>query len=95
MKLVYTPQALAELDAVLGHIESHSPRGGGRVKHRIRATLDLLLRYPLAGRSTSVAGLHRIVVTPYPYLVFYRPSEVEVVVIAIRHAARDPGSMPG
>jgi toxin ParE1/3/4 len=33
--------------------------------------------------------------TPYPYLVFYEISETEIIIHAVRHAARDPSGMPG
>lgn len=39
--------------------------------------------------------MRRIVATPYPYLIFYEATEDEVVILGIRHAARDPASMPG
>jgi plasmid stabilization system protein ParE len=35
------------------------------------------------------------VVVPYPYLVFYEVTDEEIIVHAVRHGARDPGSMPG
>jgi toxin ParE1/3/4 len=49
---------------------------------------------PGLGRRTSNGRLRRIGATPYPYLVFYEWTADEVIVIAIRHAARDPASMP-
>jgi toxin ParE1/3/4 len=32
---------------------------------------------------------------PYPYLIFYEATESEIIIHAVRHAARDPSSMPG
>jgi toxin ParE1/3/4 len=34
-------------------------------------------------------------VTPYPYLVFYEATDAEIIIHAVRHAARDPSGMPG
>ena len=31
----------------------------------------------------------------YPYLIFYEVHDAEIVVIGIRHGARDPSTMPG
>lgn len=95
MKLLFTPQALVELDGVLGQIREQSPQGAKRVQQRIKATIDLVARHPHAGQRTNVPGLRRIVVTPFPYLIFYQPGDEAVVVIGVRHAARDPESMPG
>ena len=79
MKLRYTPAALAELVAVLDTIAEQSPTGARRVQARIKAMTELLLRHPHAGQSTNLP---------------YEPHADEVIVIGIRHAARDPASMP-
>ncbi|MRI52403.1 type II toxin-antitoxin system RelE/ParE family toxin [Methylobacterium sp. DB1607] len=95
MRLRYTPDAAAELDAVLTYIAERSPQGAHRVQRRIQATIDLLKRHPRIGRATSLLFMRRIVATPYPYLIFYEASEDEIVIIGIRHATQDPKSMPG
>jgi len=38
--------------------------------------------------------LRRIVVYPYPYLIFYQILDDEIVIHGVRHAARKPSSMP-
>jgi len=50
-----------------------------------------LRQFPLSGQLTSESGLRRIVTLPYPYLVFYEATTEEVVIIGVRHAAREPG----
>ncbi|WP_246685647.1 MULTISPECIES: type II toxin-antitoxin system RelE/ParE family toxin [unclassified Methylobacterium] len=60
----------------------------------MHATLDLLLLHPESGRGTRLSEPRRIAANPYPYGVFYEVSGDTIVVIAIRHAARDPDSMP-
>ncbi|CAN7310513.1 type II toxin-antitoxin system RelE/ParE family toxin [Rhizobium sp. LjRoot254] len=94
MRLRYTPEALVELDGVLADIAEHSPQGARRVQARIKAIIDLLLRHPNAGQLTSLKPMRRIVATPYPYLIFYEPHAEEIIVIGVRHSARDPRSMP-
>jgi toxin ParE1/3/4 len=32
---------------------------------------------------------------PHPYLIFYEATETEIIIHAVRHAARDPAGMPG
>lgn len=95
MRLRYTPAAASELEQVLADIAEQSPQGAGRVRSRIQKTIDLLIEHPLSGQMTSRHRLRRIVITPYPYLIFYEARESEVVIIGIRHAARDPSTMPG
>ena len=95
MKLRYTPAALAELDAVLDHIAEHSPRGAKRVQTRLHATITLLLDHPTSGLATDAPPMRRMGVKPYPYLIFYELSDNEIVIVGVRHAARNPSTMPG
>ena len=95
MKLRYTLPALAELSAILDHIAGQSPQGARRVQARIQAVIDLLVLHPQIGRRTNDPAIRRMTTTPYPYLVFYEVTETEIVIHAVRHAARDPSGMPG
>jgi plasmid stabilization system protein ParE len=83
------------LNDVLTFIDRQSPQGAQRVKTRILATIELVLQYPDCGRLTNKSGLRRVSAYPYPYVIFYRASSTDIVIHAIRHAARDPRSMPG
>jgi toxin ParE1/3/4 len=40
-------------------------------------------------------SIRRIAASPYPYLVFYEIEGEDIIIRRIRHAARDPHSMPG
>ena len=95
MKLRYTLPALADLTAILDYIAAHSPQGARRVQGRIQALTDLLLLHPHIGRRTSDPAIRRMTITPYPYLVFYEATDTEVIIHAVRHAARDPSGTPG
>ncbi len=95
MRLRYTLPALADLGAILDHIAARSPQGARRVQARIKALTDLLSQHPYIGRLTNDPAIRRMTMTPYPYLVFYEVTESEIVIHAVRHAARDPSGMPG
>jgi plasmid stabilization system protein ParE len=95
VKLRYTLPALADLAAILDYVAAYSPQGARRVQARIQAVTDLLLLHPDIGRRTNDPAIRRMTTTPYPYLVFYKATETEVVIHAVRHAARDPSGMPG
>jgi plasmid stabilization system protein ParE len=53
------------------------------------------LQYPFIGARTDDPDIRRLVVTPFPYLVFYQVTAEAIIIHAVRHAARDPASMPG
>jgi plasmid stabilization system protein ParE len=95
VKLRYTLPALADLSAILDYIAAHSPQGARYVQARIQAITDLLLLHPLVGRRTSDPSIRRMPTTPYPYLIFYEIADTEIIIHAVRHAARHPSTMPG
>jgi toxin ParE1/3/4 len=93
VRLRYTPRALVELDEVLAYIAARSPGGARRVQGRIQTAVSLLLRYPHSGQRTSLRSMRRIAATPYPYWVYYELTDDEVIILGVRHTARDP-AMP-
>lgn len=90
MKVRYTKRALVQIDEVLTYIEAHSPQGAGHLRDRIVALIALLQDHPHAGRQTTRAYVRRLAVNPYPYLMDYRVTETEIVIMRFRHAARRP-----
>jgi len=91
----YTLPALADLTSILDYIANYSPQGAARVHARIKAVIDLLSVHPHIGVRTDEPTIRRLATLPYPYLVFYEIGENEIIIHAVRHAARDPSSMPG
>jgi plasmid stabilization system protein ParE len=53
------------------------------------------LVHPDIGVRTDDPVIRRLSAPPYPYLIFYEVSETEIIIHAVRHAARDPSGMPG
>jgi hypothetical protein len=66
-----------------------------RRKARVQAIIDLLLLHPGIGTRTDDPTIRRMTALPYPYLIFYEATETEIIIHAVRHAARDPAGMPG
>jgi toxin ParE1/3/4 len=95
VKLRYTLPALADLNSILDYISESSPRGAKRVQQRIQRVIGLLMTHPRMGAPTDYPTIRRLSTPPYPYLVFYEIVEEEIVIHAVRHAARDPSTMPG
>ena len=95
LKLRYTIPALADLSAILDYIAVRSPHGARRVQARIKTLTELLLVHPHIGRRTDDPTIRRIATTPYPYLIFYEVTASEIIIHAVRRAARHPSGMPG
>jgi toxin ParE1/3/4 len=94
VKLRFTLPALANLQSILDYIAAASPQGARRVQRRIQHVVGLLLTHPNIGVRTDDPTVRRLTTTPYPFLVFYEVTKDEIVIHAIRHAARDPSGMP-
>jgi plasmid stabilization system protein ParE len=95
VRLRYTRSALGDLNEVLACISARSPQGAKRVQARIKAVADLLLQYPRIGTMTDDPNIRRMTTSPYPYLIFYEPTENEIIIHAVRHGARDQSHTPG
>ena len=95
MRLRYSPSALADLDDILAYIAIRSPSGARKVQARLLAITELLLQYPKSGSRTDDPTIRHMTTTPYPYIIFYEPTADEIIIHALRHAARDPVGVPG
>ncbi len=94
MKLRFTSRAADELEEIIEYIRERSPQGVRHVRSRIQKMTSYVLVHPHTGTLTS-SGLRRLAATLHPYLIFYKVFANEVVVVGVRHSARDPSSMPG
>jgi len=94
VKLRFTPRALAELDAILDFVAERSPTGARRLGQRIKTLIELLPDFPHSGQQTSIERLRRLVVTPFPYVIFYRTDAEDIVIVSLRHTAREPELNP-
>ena len=94
MRLRYTPEAVTELASVPDGITDRSPQGALRVQSRILKTINLLTNIPTAASARVIRHCGASWCGPIPNLIFYRVADAEVVIIGVRHAARDRASMP-
>lgn len=94
LRLRFTRPALADIRELSGFIKARSPQSARRVSLRLRALIDHLPNDPFIGRPTDDPAIRRLTAWPYPYLIFYEVTEDAVIIHAVRHARRDPASMP-
>jgi toxin ParE1/3/4 len=90
VKLRYTKRAVAQITAALDYVAEQSPQGAVRIRDRLEALVSLLQEHPYIGHTTSRAGVRRLVTVPYPYLIDYRVTTSEIIVMRFRHTARRP-----
>lgn len=90
LTLRYTPTARSDFASLLAYVGSQSPQGRHSLEAQLRAEIELLRTFPLAGAATTRAGLRRRIVSNYPYVIFYRIEPQTLVIVAARHSSRKP-----
>jgi plasmid stabilization system protein ParE len=91
VKLHYSPRAARDLAEIAEYLTARSRKGALSVERLIRKTIDLISEFPGAGRRLDQRPAVRVVpLGRYPYLVFYTLRDDEVVILHVRHGAREP-----
>ena len=90
MRLRYQKRALQQIDKALGYIAARSPDGAAKVEARLTAIVALVQLQSLVGRKTSIPGVRRVFLTPYPFPIDYYVGDDETVIQKFRHTARKP-----
>ncbi|HEY3910998.1 MAG TPA: type II toxin-antitoxin system RelE/ParE family toxin [Stellaceae bacterium] len=90
MRLRFTPRATRDLAEIAGYLRKRNPAAALAVRDAILRSLQTLLLFPAIGRRQNIQGVRKLVTRKYPYLIYYTVAEdeEEVVILAIRHAAR-------
>lgn len=91
MRLRFTPQATQDPAAIGDYIRSKNAKASVRVRAAILETLQMLVRFPRAGRAQTVDGVRKIVTRRYSYIVYYSVDDgtQEIVIISIQHPSRE------
>jgi len=90
VRLRYQRRALQQIDKALGYIATRSPDGAAKVAARLTTIVALIQRQSFVGGKTSVPGVRRVFLTPYPFLIDYYVGDDEIVIQRFRHTARKP-----
>ncbi|MBA4805835.1 MAG: type II toxin-antitoxin system RelE/ParE family toxin [Brevundimonas sp.] len=87
-RVVWTDQALADLEAISLYLASFSPRVAARFFVRLKAAGDSLASFAEKGRP-AIHGTRELT-TVKPYLIRYTVAGDRVYIVRIRHSARRP-----
>lgn len=92
MKILYTEEALADLEGFLSYIAERSPAAAASVAARIDAAIADLALFPLASRLDPETGVRERVVRGVPLLIIHTVSDDLIEIVAIFHTSRDPAA---
>ena len=86
MKLLrLSPDAAADLEHIVSHIEQDRPEAARRVAETILQRLDTLTAFPEIGRPGRLQGTRELVITGLPFLAVYRVTADAVEIGRILH----------
>jgi plasmid stabilization system protein ParE len=89
MKVVYTDEALRNLDEILGYIASHYPTVCLSFQERLRSVVARIGAWPESAQQIAARpGVRVVPLLRYPYKIFYRATGEAVEILYIHHAAR-------
>lgn len=87
-QVVYSENALANLERAFQFLAEHDPRIGAAAARAIREAVDILAKHPLVGRRIS-GELRELVIsygnTGYVALYRFLPRQDVVRILAVRH----------
>ena len=89
MKLRYDARAVQDLRDIRSYIASQgSPAVAERVRRSLHVRINRLRQHPLIGTPSSIPDVRILPPTRYPYRIYYAIRGGEVVILHIRHTAR-------
>jgi plasmid stabilization system protein ParE len=94
MKLVYSRQALADLNMIAAYYAANaSPAIAVSIRRRLLDVIDRICRAPEAApRVSQRSQIRAAVVVRYPFRIFYRVGNDTIDILHIRHTSRRPWS---
>jgi toxin ParE1/3/4 len=85
LDLTWRRSALAQLDTLTEYIAARNPNAAQRIKALIEHHVALARVVPGMGRPGRVAGTRELIAHPN-YIIIYRATETEIVVLRVLHA---------
>ena len=88
MNVRYTANALANIDEILSYVSRDNPKVAASILARVEQVAAHIADFPRAAYETDALGVRVIPLGRFPYLLFYTVERNEVVILHVRHAAR-------
>ncbi len=85
----WSPRAAREVDEIYDYIANDSPKAAAQIKQGLVDAADSLSLFPNRGRK---AGRARELVVARPFIMRYRVTGYQVVILRIKHGAQHPRS---
>lgn len=91
MKIVYTGEALRDLDEIMTFIAASYPTISGSFEAHFSAVVERVGQWPRSAQKVDRhPGVRVVPLVRYPYKKIYQVSAAAIVILHIHHAARQP-----
>ena len=91
MRVIFRPQARAELIEARAWYEERSPGLGSEFARAVDSAVERARRMPRAFRFIE-ADFRQVVMRRFPYSIIYYATDTELVVVSCFHHSRRPGA---
>ncbi len=88
MKIVWTKQAIADLNHAYDYVSEHSPESAADIIDRIEKSLESLRGFPEMGRKGRVKETRELVVAKTPFILPYRVRKNRIEILGVIHGNR-------
>jgi toxin ParE1/3/4 len=88
MRIRFTLDALAHVDAIHHYVELRSVYAAARITERIFTEIDRLGRFSNLGHLGIVLGTLEWTVSGLPYIIVFERNDEEIIVLGIFHSRR-------
>lgn len=86
-KIVWTDEAIEHLEAIVTYVSVYDLAAAERLGRRLIELADSLAEFPNRGRDAG-DGRREMTIVP-PYVLRYRVDGARVIILRIRHGARE------
>lgn len=89
MNLRWDPRAVQDLREIRNYVAAHgSASSADRVRRHLQKRVERLRSKPYIGVASNNREIRILAATGYPYRIYYTVQPNEVVVLHVRHTAR-------
>jgi plasmid stabilization system protein ParE len=88
LSVTYSVPARADIDGIYRHIAQDNSSVARDVVAAIDDAVILLSRFPHKSRRTKRRGMRALILSDYPYIIFFTIKRREIEVLHVMHGAR-------
>jgi toxin ParE1/3/4 len=86
-RIIWSAEARNNLRSIFSYVSAFNTSAAARLARRLQTAADSLAEHPERGRETP-RGLRELAVI-HPYLIRYRVRDDAIIILRIRHGARE------